>query len=267
MQSEDGRSYSSIHSIRGVVRPAFRMAVADDLIRKNPFDWELGSVLINDSIKREALTKRQERLFLEFIKNDKHYSKYYDGMYILFKTGMRISGFCGLTLDDIDLKNRQIRIDHQLQRTRDGVYIIVDTKTMYGERTLPMGDDVYKCFQNLIKKRKKVTTEPIVDGKKGFLVLDVNGMPYLANHWEKRFQYALGRYNRTYKEELPTITPHVCRHTYCTNMAKSGISPKTLQYLMGHADIATTLNVYTHLKFEYAEKEVRELKERKTKAV
>lgn len=99
------------------------------------------------------------------------------------------------------------------------------------------------------------------------LVLDVNGMPYLANHWEKRFQYALGKYNRTYKEELPTITPHVCRHTYCSNMAKSGISPKTLQYLMGHADIATTLGVYTHLKFEDAEKEVRELEQRKTEAV
>lgn len=267
LQSEDGRSYSSIHSIRGVVRPAFRMAVEDDLIRKNPFDWELGEVLINDSVKREALTKKQERLFLDFIKNDKHYGKYYDGMYILFKTGMRVSEFCGLTLDDIDIKNRQIRIDHQLQRTREGVYMIVDTKTTYGERVLPMSDDVCRCFQNLIKKRKKVSKEPAVDGKKGFLVLDVNGMPYLANHWEKRFQYALGKYNRTYKEELPTITPHVCRHTYCSNMAKSGISPKTLQYLMGHADIATTLGVYTHLKFEDAEKEVRELEQRKTEAV
>ncbi len=266
LQSEDGKSYSSIHSIRGVLRPAFRMAVEDDLIRKNPFDWELATFLINDSVKREALTPRQERLFLDFIRNDKHYSKYYDGMYILFKTGMRISEFCGLTLDDIDMKNRKIRIDHQLQRTRDGVYLVVDTKTTYGERFLPMDDDVCGCFQNLIKKRRKVDKEPVVDGKKGFLVLDVNGMPYLANHWEKRFQYALGKYNRIYKEELPAITPHVCRHTYCTNMAKSGVSPKTLQYLMGHADIATTLNVYTHLKYDDAEKEVRELERKKQEA-
>ena len=96
----------------------------------------------------------------------------------------------------------------------------------------------------------------------GFLVLDKNGMPYLALHWEKRFEYALGKYNRTFKEELPTITPHVCRHTYCSNMAKSGVSPKTLQYLMGHADIATTLNVYTHLKYDDVEKEVRELEKK-----
>ena len=45
-------------------------------------------------------------------------------------------------------------------------------------------------------------------------------------------------------------------------MAKSGISAKTLQYLMGHADIATTLNVYTHLKYDDVEKEVRELEKK-----
>ena len=267
LQSEDKRSYSSIHSIRGVVRPAFRMAVEDDLIRKNPFDWELATVLINDSVSREAITPRQERLFLDFIKGDKHYSQYYEGMYILFKTGMRISEFCGLTLSDVDMKGRKIHIDKQLQRTREGNYIITDTKTTYGERYLPMTDGVYQCFQKLIKKRKKQKVDPMIDGKAGFLVLDKNGMPYLALHWEKRFEYALGKYNRTYKEELPKITPHVCRHTYCSNMAKSGVNAKTLQYLMGHADIATTLNVYTHLGYDDVEKEVREMEERLRKEV
>ena len=49
----DGRGYSSIHSIRGVLRPAFQMAVDDDLILKNPFGFELGTILVNDSQKRE----------------------------------------------------------------------------------------------------------------------------------------------------------------------------------------------------------------------
>ena len=52
------------------------------------------------------------------------------------------------------------------------------------------------------------------------------------------------------------ITPHVCRHTYCSNMAKSGMNPKTLQYLMGHADIGVTLNTYTHLGAEDAREEL-----------
>ena len=83
--------YSTIHSVRGVVRPAFQMAVDDDLIRKNPFEFQLCTVVVNDSVTREAITRKQERKFLEFIKYDEHYKRYYDGMFILFKTGLRIS--------------------------------------------------------------------------------------------------------------------------------------------------------------------------------
>lgn len=55
--------------------------------------------------------------------------------------------------------------------------------------------------------------------------------------------------------------PHVCRHTYCTNMANSGMNPKTLQYLMGHSDISVTLNIYTHTGYDDAKKELSRLKE------
>ena len=91
MQQIDGRGYSSIHTIRGVVRPAFQMAVDDDLLVKNPFEFQLNTVVVNDSVTREAITRQQERDFLEFVKNDQHFYKYYDGIYILFKTGLRIS--------------------------------------------------------------------------------------------------------------------------------------------------------------------------------
>lgn len=91
LQQKDGKSYSSIHTIRGVLRPAFQLAVDDDLIRKNPFGFQLVDVVINDSIKREAISREEERKFMKFIKEDAHYCRYYDGMYILFKTGLRIS--------------------------------------------------------------------------------------------------------------------------------------------------------------------------------
>lgn len=56
---------------------------------------------------------------------------------------------------------------------------------------------------------------------------------------------------------VPYLTrPHVCRHTFCSNMAKSGMNPKTLQYIMGHADISVTLNTYTHVNFDDAKEEV-----------
>lgn len=112
LQDKDGRGYSSIHSIRGVIRPAFQMAVEDDLIRKNPFEFQLATVVVNDSVTREAITREQERALLNFVKDDKHFSKYYEGIFILFKTGLRISEFCGLTKDDIDFGDNKIRIGH-----------------------------------------------------------------------------------------------------------------------------------------------------------
>ena len=60
---------------------------------------------------------------------------------------------------------------------------------------------------------------------------------------------------------MPNITPHICRHTYCSNMAKSGMNPKTLQYLMGHSDIGVTLNTYTHLGLEDAENELKRMED------
>lgn len=93
------------------------MAVDDDLLRKNPFGFELASVIVDDSVTREAISRKDERTFLDFIRNDKHYSQYYDGMCILFKIGLRISEFAGLTLNDVDLRARVIHVDHQLQRT------------------------------------------------------------------------------------------------------------------------------------------------------
>lgn len=259
LQQEDGKSYSSIHTIRGVLRPAFQMAVDDDVLIKNPFGFELATVLVNDSVTREAITKDQMRKFLRFVHDDLLYCKYYEVVYILFHTGMRISEFCGLTLKDIDLKNNTVNIDHQLLRTSAMEYIIQDTKTTAGTRVLPITQEVADMFRSIIDDRPKYKVEKVVQGYSGFLFLDKNGMPLVAMHWEHRFRSMLGRYNEIYKVQMPKITPHVCRHTYCSNMAKSGINPKTLQYLMGHSDIAVTLNVYTHVGLEDAEKELHKM--------
>ena len=80
---KDGRGYSSIHSVRGVVRPAFSMAVENDLIRKNPFAFELAGVVVNDSVTRKAITRDEQRKFLQFVKEDNHFQRYYDGIFIL----------------------------------------------------------------------------------------------------------------------------------------------------------------------------------------
>ena len=163
-------------------------------------------------------------------------------------------------LKNLDMENRTINIDHQLQKTGTLVYIDT-TKTYAGTRVIPMQADVYECVQNIIKARPKLKVEPMIDGYSGFLCFDKDGKPMVAMCWEKYFQHAVQKYNRIYRIQLPKITPHVCRHTYCSNMAKSGMNPKVLQYLMGHSDIGVTMNTYTHLGLEDAKEEMIRMEE------
>ena len=260
MQS-DGKGYSTVKTVRGVLRPAFQMAVDDDILNKNPFEFQLAGVVVNDSHTRNAITKEQMRQFLKFVHDDNCYCKYFEVVYILFHTGMRISEFCGLTLRDIDLKNRIINIDHQLQRTSDMRYVIESTKTNAGTRKLPITEDVARCFRAIIEDREPPQREKFIDGYAGFLFYDKDGNPLVAMHWEHRFNNMVKRYNEIYRVQMPNITPHICRHTYCSNMAKSGMNPKTLQYLMGHSDIGVTLNTYTHLGLEDAAGELKRMED------
>ena len=255
LQSE-GKRHSSIKTIRGVLRPAFQLAVDDDILHKNPFNFELAGVVVNDSVRRDALTRDQMRKFLKFVHDDNCYCKYYEAFYILFHTGMRISEFCGLTISDLDMENRIIDINHQLLRTTGMKYYVESTKTNAGTRKIPMTEEVFRCFQAILEDREAPKYEKMIDGYTGFLYLDKDGMPEVAMHWENRFKHAVTRYNDIYRVQMPTITPHVCRHTYCSNQAKAGMNPKTLQYLMGHSDIGVTLNTYTHLGLEDAAAEM-----------
>lgn len=253
---KNGRGYSSIHTIRGVLRPAFQLAVDNDYVRKNPFSFDLGTVIYNDSVTREALSREDEKKFLRFVKEDPHFSKYYDGIYILFNTGLRISEFVGLTLNDLDFDNMKINVDHQLQRNNGIGYNIRDTKTESGGRLVPMTEEVAESFKRIIANRKTPKIEPMVDGYIGFLFLDKDEHPMVAMHWEKYFQHIVAKYNGIYKVQMPKVTPHVCRHTFCSRMASARMNPKTLQYIMGHSDISVTLNTYTHLGFDDALEEM-----------
>lgn len=136
-------------------------------------------------------------------------------------------------------------------------YMIQEPKTESGVREIPMSEDVEEAFRKILKNRPKPKVEPMIDGLSGFLYLDKNSMPMVALHWEKYFQHILQKYNATYKVQMPKVTPYVCRHTFCSKMAKTGMNPKSLQYIMGHSDISVTLNTYTHVKFEDAEAEMK----------
>ena len=153
------------------------------------------------------------------------------------------------------------RNNEALVASREGQARMDETLAGLGETISNVKKDVAECFRGIIEDREVPRNEKIIDGYTGFLFLDKNGNPEVAMHWEHRFNHMVKRYNEIYRVQMPNITPHVCRHTYCSNMAKSGMNPKTLQYLMGHSDIGVTLNTYTHLGLEDAADELKRMED------
>ena len=252
---DSGLTYSTVLFYKRALKPAFKMALHDDCIRNNPFDFSLNSVMKNDTKSRQALTQEQEERLLTYIQSDVCYRKHYDEIIILLRTGLRISEFCGLTVNDLDFKNRIINVDHQLIKVSKIGYVVQPPKSENGIRQIPMSDEVYRAFKNILKNRK-IQKDFVIDGYKDFLFINRNGNPQVSVNYEAMFRNLIDKYNSKNKEQLPRITPHVMRHTFCTRLANAGMNPKALQYVMGHSNITITLNLYAHASLETVKSEL-----------
>lgn len=237
----------------------FYMAVQDDCLRKNPFDFQINEVINDDTVPKVPLTPTQENELLDFMQNDPVYAKYYDEVVILLETGLRISKLCGLTPADLNFEKRFVNVDHQLLRSTEDGYYIEAPKTESGFRQVPMSAAAYEAFERVLKKRRDGRCIE-VDGYKDFLFLNRDGLPKTAVNYDAMFKCLAKKYNKCHKEPLPDVmTPHTMRHTFCTRMANAGMNPKALQYIMGHANIVMTLNYYAHATFHSAHEEMERL--------
>lgn len=252
----NGIAYNSIHNYKRTLKAVFYMAVQDDCLRKNPFDFQISEVLNDDTEPKVPLSPEQEKELLNFMQHDKVYQKYYDEVVILLETGLRISELSGLTDTDLDFENRFIRIDHQLLRSTEDGYYIETPKTDSSFRQVPMTAAAYEAFKRVLKNRRGA--KPIIiDGYAHFLFLNRDGLPKVGVNYDAMFQGLVKKYNKCHEEPLPKVTtPHTMRHTFCTKMANAGMNPKALQYIMGHANIVMTLNYYAHATFNSAKAEM-----------
>ena len=249
---DSGIKQNTIGVLQSVVRPAFEMAVDDDIIRKNPFKFKLADVVPRDAYVRDALTKEQQEKYLQFMQDCG--GNYYDDIVILLGTGLRVSELYGLTRADIDFDRRCIHVRRQLCRTAEKPYFVTPPKTKSGIRNVPMTDAVYMALMRAIKVGPTPKVELLVDGHSGFLFLDKSGMPKVAMHLENYMRGLQARFEKAYGKPVPRITPHVLRHTFCTNVQQAGLDVKSLQYLMGHSNASVTLDVYTHSNYDSVEK-------------
>jgi integrase len=234
---------------KSFMKKVFQLAVDDRIISNNPFDFEIKDVLSSDDVTEKVpLTEKEESDFMNFIKDSSKYSKYYNAMYVLFNTGLRVSELSGLTVSDIHLEERYINVERQINLDKDFRPIIVQPKTKKGTRRVPIGDALVDVLTEIIDDVRE--DGPNVDGLEGFLFTTNQNKVTYRGIWTVRFKSMQDAYNRVHPEHPIKLTPHICRHTYCTRMAMAGMNLKVLQKIMGHTDLDVTLRVYTNANFD-----------------
>lgn len=247
---EDGYAYGTINNMKAMVCAAFENCVEDDLIRKNPMRFNLATVIEDDTKCKSALTLKEYSSFLSFVGSHEKWKCYYNMIVAMVETGVRASELCGLTIKDIDFKNKMLSISKQLlQQGQGGIYYIEQPKTKSGTRIIPLTETALEAFQSAIKERPCGKTETIVDGYCNFIFITRNGTPRTAHDIRRILQRIKTAYVAETGNDI-IITPHILRHTFCTNLAEASIPIKDLQYLMGHSDIRMTMNVYSHTSLD-----------------
>lgn len=251
--SQKGLAKSSIKRIHNLLHPVLEMAVDDDIIRRNPAKavWKDYG---HEPEEKKALTLAQQKQLMEFVKSDTMYKCYCPMLTIMLGTGVRCGELVGLTWDDVDMGKKKIHIRRTLvyKDYGDGLMLHVSTpKTKSGIRTIPMSDSVYNAFaqqkelNSLLGKDRNVFE---VEGLKDFVFITRNGRPILMCSVNKILANIVKALNALGQEEtFPSVSAHTMRHTFCTRMAENGMDIKVLQYLMGHANINITMQVYNHI--------------------
>lgn len=260
-----GLKTNTMDSIHTVLHPTFTMAVRDGIIRNNPSSGVMAEIKKSSGKNkgvRHALTLAQQRAFLDYTANSPIYAHWLPLFTVLFGTGCRIGELIGLRWKDVDFENEFISINHSViymtMEDRKSGFHVSTPKTEAGERSIPMISSVKEAFLNERKAQEETGFNiQVLDGMSGFVFRNKEGMllnPSVINRAIRRIYEA---YNAeeilTAKREgreplvIPHFTCHHIRHTFCTRLCESGVNHKTMQTIMGHANIETTLDIYAEV--------------------
>ena len=271
-------SISTIDTIHNVLHQVFDLAVDDNCIRSNPTDKmlkELKQAHDFEIKERKALTADEQRLFLDFLKRKPQYNHWYPLFAVMFGSGMRIGEVSGLRWCDIDLEEGVIDINHTLVYYSTGKgkkckFAINTPKTKKGYRKIPMMDFVKEAF--LLEKANQdetgVNCQVTIDCYTDFIFVNRFGSVQHYGTVNKAIRRIVRDYNdeALLKEEKPVLIPnfscHNLRHTFATRLCEADINLSVIQNVMGHKEIKTTLEIYTHVTEAKKREEVNALETR-----
>ena len=273
---KDGYAANTIRLYHNLIYPALELAVDSDIIRKNPAkDCKKG--IGGTKKERTAMTIEEQEKMLDFVKNSTRYNVYYPMLIFALSTALRVGELSGLRWCDVDLKQNVIHVRQQLiyKNFGDGSqFHIQPLKTDAGRRDIPL---TALARKSLIKQRElsmmlgRAAKVQEVEGVSDFVFTNSQGKPYAANAVNFMLANVVKGHNQIeeikaeneHREPvlLPHISAHILRHTACTRLAETGLEPKVLQYIMGHANVSITLDVYTHLDFSQIQEKMEAVQE------
>lgn len=217
----EGRSASTVDQVRMVLKQVFDLAIEDDLLKKNPAASKRLSVGTKEE-KREPLTENQ----IASILAELHVLAIKDQLLVLIPlyAGTRRGETLGLQWKHVDFENDTITIE-QACKTNGNKAVLGDTKSSAGHRTIPLTAPLKHVLMDI----QGNSDDYIVSGKK------LMTQSAYDRAWERITKHV----------NLYGKTAHSLRHTYATFMLDK-VSNKNLQYIMGHSEFSTTIDIYVH---------------------
>lgn len=237
----DGKDAKKCNRLLLILNMIFTDAVSDGIITQNPTS---NVKRVKEQKKKaietthRALTKEEQKAFMEECRNN----YYYEFFAILLCTGMRQGELSALTWGDVDYKKNVIHINKTITKSETGKHVVGETpKSTASIRDIPLTKDTKELLEKW--KQKNGNVVPL---KQATIFTSIHGR-ILKNDTLNYNIKSVISVLETKGVYIDKFTCHAFRDTFATRFIEQGGTPQTLKTILGHSNLAMTMDLYAHV--------------------